>query len=352
MDASRAWSTRPSLIALVMRASHSSRNAVIRFSRDSWSDLARARPSSSRMTVREAATTARSSRRRYSLPCGLGHRGPVLPVGQLDDRQQLLGHGQEGVVGGGRLARHLGRGFCASMAWRTAGRPPRSSCSATGICSGRRVANMALRCTVDVGAVGRSPRAGTVAVTGTSRRPCRGAPPPGPGPGPPAFARTTLRLRDLHAPLRRPLDHRSAPPGPPLPARAGTGTVAPRAPAPLRPLRFKFSSPSSLVAPAPLARRRGPGSRPHRVPASGCPCTSMRPSVFSGELLALAAAQGEDLNALKPDLHLGPQHGTPRLGPRAPGQPSTTPLGWRAPAARQVQDPSPTLARQLNIYPA
>ena len=64
MEASTACWTRPASRALVMRASHSSRSAVVRWSSDSWRALAMARPSSSSITVREAVTTARSSRRR------------------------------------------------------------------------------------------------------------------------------------------------------------------------------------------------------------------------------------------------------------------------------------------------
>ncbi len=64
MEASTAWSTLPSFRAFVMRASHSSRRAVVRWSSDSWSALAMPRASSSRLTVRDAVTTARSSRSR------------------------------------------------------------------------------------------------------------------------------------------------------------------------------------------------------------------------------------------------------------------------------------------------
>ena len=54
-------------------------------------------------------------------------------------------------AGGFPLA--LAAAFCASIAWRTAWSPPRRSCSATGICSGRRPASMAVRWTVDDGRV-------------------------------------------------------------------------------------------------------------------------------------------------------------------------------------------------------
>ena len=63
------------------------------------------------------------------------------------------------------------------MAWRTACSPPRRSCSATGICSGRSAASMALRCTVEVGTAGRSPRAGRPSPSPGRRLPGRRAPP-------------------------------------------------------------------------------------------------------------------------------------------------------------------------------
>ena len=94
--------------------------------------------------------------------------------------------------------------FCASIACRTAWSPPRSSCSATGICSGRSVANIALRCTVDVGSAGRSPRAGpSLAV---ARPTAAGSPRPAPAAWPVRAARsacTTVAALSLAPAPRR-----------------------------------------------------------------------------------------------------------------------------------------------------
>ena len=159
-----------------MRASHSSRNAVVRWSRDSCKAFAIARPSSSRFSVREAATTARSSRRRYSLPavCATEARSFHSARRTVGLSSSAMASNASPATGGFPAA--LAAVFCASMAWRTACRPPRKSCSAIGICSGRRVASMALRCTVDVGAAGRSPRAGRPSRSPGRRPPGRRGP--------------------------------------------------------------------------------------------------------------------------------------------------------------------------------
>ena len=86
MEASTACWTRPSFSALVMRASHSSRRAVVRWSSDSWSALAMVRPSSSRITVRERprrpAARAAGSPSRPSAPPRRGPSSrPVAPPG-------------------------------------------------------------------------------------------------------------------------------------------------------------------------------------------------------------------------------------------------------------------------------
>ena len=200
------------------------------------------------------------------------------------------------------------------MAWRTAWIPPRSNCSATGICSGRSAASMALRCAVDVGAAGRSPRPGRpVAVAGAT---------PTGTPGPAA------------TPAPRPL---------------AAASVAPRTPVAAPAL----AAPTTVVPAHGHVARRSPSSSRRRLPDPGArmtdtsgarlgvPLTSIRPSVFSGERAGFACGQGEDLDAFEADLDVGPQHRADLLARPAPGRPSTVPLGWRAPAARQVQDPSP-----------
>ena len=165
--------------------------------------------------------------------------------------------------------------FCVSMACRTAWRPPRSSCSATGICSGRRAASMALRCTVDVGATGRSPRAGR----------------PSPSPGRPA-------------PGRR---------GPPAPRGGRSPPRSSRRPSPSGPRRpLPRRSPRSPRSPSSSRSRRrlsDPGAKMTDTSGArfGVPLTSMRPSVFSGERAGFADDKREDLDALEADFDVGPQ---------------------------------------------
>ena len=121
--------------------------------------------------------------------------------------------------------------------------------------------------------------------------------------------------------------------------RAAARRRGPRDAAPRRPPRRAAALAVVVAAAACPSRGRGSPTRP--APASGVPFTSIRPSVFSGERAGFAAVERQDLDALEPDLDVGPQHGTDRLARPAPGRPSTVPLGWRAPAARQVHDPSP-----------
>ncbi len=81
--------------------------------------------------------------------------------------------------------------FCSLIAWRTAGIPPRSNCSATGSCSGRSVANAALRCTAatvgrksrrPVGRSGRCPRVSAPSRAAGRRAPLRSSSRPRRGP--------------------------------------------------------------------------------------------------------------------------------------------------------------------------
>ncbi len=197
--------------------------------------------------------------------------------------------------------------FCASMACRTACSPPRSSCSAIGICSGRSAASMALRCTVDVGATGRSPRAGRPSLSPGRCPPGRRGPPaPRGGRSPP---RSSLR---------------PSPPGP--------------GPRRLPPRRSRRSPSSSR------SRRRlsEPGARITDTSGArlGVPLTSMRPSVFSGERAGFAAVS-ERISMPSRPISTSARSTAPTASPAGTRAASTVPLGWRAPAARQVHDPSP-----------
>ena len=187
------------------------------------------------------------------------------------------------------------------MAWRTACRPPRRSCSATGICSGRSAASMALRCTVEVGAAGRSPR------------PVRVSPSPG-----------------LRPPGRR---------GPfPLRGRSPRSRRGVASPSPLA--RRRLSGPSE--SPSPRRRGRDPGARITDTSGArfGVPRTSIRPSVFSGDCAGLAGrATGSQFPRARPRRRHATRH--PRL--RHWGRVMRPPSPWadaRQPA-RQVHDPSP-----------
>ena len=272
------------------------------------------RPSSSRITVREAATTARSSRSRYSLPavCATEARSFQSASRTTGNSSSAMPRRASDATGG--LPAALLEVFCASMACRTACSPPRSSCSAIGICSGRSAASMALRCTVDVGATGRSPRAGRPSLSPGRRAPGRrGPPPPRGGRSPP----------------------RSSPrPSPRLSPGPGPG------PRRLPPRRSRRSPSSSR------SRRRlsEPGARITDTSGArfGVPFTSMRPSVFSGERAGFAEVS-ERISMPSRPISTSARSTAPTASPAGTRAASTVPLGCRAPAARQVHDPSPAL---------
>ena len=194
------------------------------------------------------------------------------------------------------------------MAWRTACSPPRSSCSATGICSGRSAASMALRCTVDVGATGRSPRAGPALAVA-------GAAPAGPARSAPAAWR-------CHARRAR---------------RARRATAFGVGPAPST--RHRVARALAVVVAPPLAR---PGARMTDTSGArfGVPLTSIRPSVFSGERAGFAGVS-DRISMPSSPTSTSARSTAPTFSPAGTRAPSTVPLGWRAPAARQVHDPSP-----------
>ena len=190
----------------------------------------------------------------------------------------------------GGLPLALAAVFWVSMAWRTACRPPRSSCSATGICSGRSVANIALRCTVDVGAVGTL-AAGRAAVTVT--RPASAGPA---WAAPATWAVATIAALASVARARR------------APRRRTAG--------PRRPPRRSPRSPSSSAPPLP--RAGGEDHRHVRRPLRGALHLDPPLGLLRGAG-GLRRGERQDLDALEPDLDVGPQHGTDVLAGRHQG---------------------------------
>jgi len=189
---------------------------------------------------------------------------------------------------------------------------------------------MALRCTVEVGATGRSPRAGLPSPSPGRRLPGRRGPvlPPGP-PGPPRPPPA--------APPPGP-EPPGPPPGPPPPGPPPGRS--PRCP-PRLGRRSSRSSPSS-------SRRRerlpDPGARITETSGArlGVPTTSIRPVVFSGEWVGLTAERAKTSIPSSP-WSTSARSTEPTSWSSGTNDPSTTPLGWRAPAARHVHDPSPLL---------
>ena len=193
-----------------MRSSQATRKAVTRESSASRRAATRVRPSSSRVTVEAPATTERISRKGASRPAvrratARSFQAAKLIRGCSSSAMVRRGWGDTSARPSDRA-----RAFCSSMAWRTAGIPPRRSCSATGICSGLSAARAALRWVVTgSGRRGRSRRGAR------SSRGRRSAP----APAPPAPLRSGRRVG---SPLR---SGRRAP----SPLRSGRPDSGPRA---------------------------------------------------------------------------------------------------------------------------
>ncbi len=233
------------------------------------------------------------------------------------------------------------RAFCSSMAPRTAGMPPRSSCSATGSCSGRSSASAALRW-VETGwsrrgRSGRSPRAGRgpggparsrPPETARSRPGRSGRPaPPGPAPTPSRWGRSSRPGRPRPAPGAR------SEPGTPLSPLRRDG-----APRPGAPRRGRSPRPSS-------SRRRPPGARTTDTPPGPLsrpdPTISMR-AAFSARAPSLGAST--DVTTMPSRSNSASARSTsPTLAPSGRRVPSREPRGWRAPGARHVHVPSSRL---------
>ena len=179
---------------------------------------------------------------------------------------------------------------------------------------------MALRCTVDVGAAGRSPRAGRPSPSPGRRPPGRRGPLPPPAAGPPATLVTATARR------HRARAHPPRPPPTPSP--------------PLAP-----SSPSRRVA------RRLPGAGSQDDRDVGCtpgrPLDLDPPLGLLGRPRRLGSGEGEDLHALEPDLDVGPQHRSHVLARRAPGPPRPCPWagGHRRRARSMTRRPSGSSVR-------
>jgi len=175
---------------------------------------------------------------------------------------------------------------------------------------------------VDVGATGRSPRAAR----------------PSPSPG-------------RRAPGRR---------GPPAPRGGRSPPRSSRGPSPSGPRRLLLlrlpprRSPRSPRSPSSSRSRRrlfDPGARMTDTSGArlGVPLTSMRPSVFSGERAGLADDNERTSMPSKP-ISTSARNTAPTDSPSGTRAASTVPLGWRAPAARQVHDPSPVwLVNSMSI---
>ena len=277
-----------------MRANHSSRSAVVRWSRDSCNDLAmrpalfvevhRARGGHDGAELAQAVVLA----------CGLRHRGAVLPVGQAHGRQELVRHGEQGLRGDWRLSGRLGRGVLRvdRLAHRL-----------------QAAAQQLLRHGDLLGAQRGEHGVAVHGGRGCGRALAAGGPavalagPAATRPAWPAAAARAVAASRLVGPSRGSV------------ARVAAVAVA-------RPRR------SSAVTSHRRRRRRGgacpnrePGSLKRRVHASGCRGTSIRPSVFSGERSGLAAVRERTSMPSRPS----------RRRPAAPNRPSR-------PRARGVVD--------------
>ncbi len=345
----RASATLPSSRAVTMRASQPSRSAVTRVCSESRSVVTISRPSSSRLTVEADATTERTSRNGASLPAlraatARSFQPARFMRGSSSSAMVSRGSGETSWRPSARA-----RAFCSSMALRTAGMPPRSSCSATGSSSGRNSASAALRC-VETGwsrrgrsgrseRTGRDPAAARSRDPGTARsrdpgtarssRPGRSARPARPGPAV-APSRDGRPSRPGRA---RPAPGALSVPGAPLsPLRRGG------APRPDAPRRGRSPRPSS-------SRRRLPGTRTTDTPPGPLsrpdPTISMR-AAFS--TLAPSLGASTEVTTMPSRSNSASARSTsPTLAPSGRRVPSSDPRGWRAPGARHVHVPSSRL---------
>ena len=285
MEASTAWSTLPSFKAFVMRASHSSRRAVVRWSSDSWSALAMPRALVVEVDGPRCGDHGPQLPQPVVLARRLRHRGAVLPVRQPDRGEELVGHGQEGVCRHGGLAGRLGR-----VVLRLDGLAHGLEAAAEQL-FGHGDLLGPQRCQHGVAVHGRRGHDRTLA---PGRAPVAVSRPAAAGPAGPAAPAGALAPRSSGDPPSR-------------------SEAALRRPPPERPLR---SPPSS--------RRRlaDPGARMTETSGArfGVPRTSIRPSVFSGERAGFVGGQRQDLDAFEPDVDIRPQHRTDGFAGRHQGR--------------------------------
>ena len=161
----------------------------------------------------------------------------------------------------------------------------------------------------------------------------------------PRAPRPSRPSRPSPSPVRRPPGRRGPLlPAPRPPARAGPPAARSAAGPSLRrpPLRSFRSSPS------PSSRRRlrlaDPGARMTETSGArrGVPTTSIRPSRCSGERVGLAEISEMTSIPSRP-VSISARRMAPVVSPSGTSAPSSTPLGCRAPAARQVHEPSAIL---------
>ena len=171
---------------------------------------------------------------------------------------------------------------------------------------------MALRCTVEVGATGRSPRVGRSPSPGRRLPGRRGPPlPPGVSDRSGRSGRGAPRRLPLGRSLRSPRSPRSSP------SRSRSGR------------RVRLPEPGARITETSGARR-------------GVPMTSIRPGAFSGERDGLTSAS-DRISIPSSPVSISARSTDPTAWLSGTNAASTTPLGWRAPAARHVHDPSPLL---------
>lgn len=268
----------------------------------------------------------RSSRRATSLPAVRAAEARSFQLARLiaGNSSSAMANRGPGVTSARPSPR--ARSFCSLIAWRTAGMPPRSSCSATGSCSGRRAANAALRKAVD--GCGRPEPSRPPVRLPPSRLPgragrsrCRsldGAPArPRPSPRGEGDPPTAGSLRP------RPLVGRREPSGRSRPGRSRSGRS--RSPSRRRPLDLEARTTDTSG------------------PDWGVPRISIR---STGLVLSLALALvGSRAMTLMPSNvdSTSARTTVPTAVPSGTRSSATVPRGCLAPAARHVHVPSPLL---------
>ena len=319
-----ARTMRPTPIAASMSSNHSASSLSCLVINAAFSSVATARVDSSRATIGSspAATTLRRSRRSSSSMSAFAASARSSHSATRSRGSKPSAIESNPAAGTSGLPSDLSRVFCSLTAWRTAGRPPCNARSATGRCSSGRSASTAFRwerpglrrfgfgrCGNSGGAVklgrlrrsGRGPRSGRVLPPGRS--------PPGrspPGRSPPGRSvRGGAPSRRGGAPSRR---GRRSPAGP-----SRRGGRSPRSP------RSRFAN-CWVTASNGLSL----GIRSRRPDFSAL-------SLFVDTARIVMPSSSTSASALSTE---------PIFEPSGRSEPSSTPFGARAPAARHVHVPS------------